>query len=227
MLQEFGPEIWIADGPVVSFYGFPYPTRMVVIRLAEGRLFVWSPIPLDGVRADVEALGTVTCLVSPNLLHHFWLGEWKQAYPGVRMIASAGLCARRRDLTFDGELGDAPDPEWADDIDQVAVRGNVFMTETVFLHRASRTAIFADLIENFPPDWFKGWRGFVARLDGIVHPNCGPPRELRWGFWARGRARVAVQRVLEFAPERVVVAHGMVAATDGADFVRRAFRWLF
>jgi hypothetical protein len=23
-LQPFGPEIWIADGPVASFYGFPY-----------------------------------------------------------------------------------------------------------------------------------------------------------------------------------------------------------
>jgi hypothetical protein len=30
-LQPFGPEIWIADGPVASLYGFPYSTRMAVI----------------------------------------------------------------------------------------------------------------------------------------------------------------------------------------------------
>ncbi len=25
MLKEFGPSLYIADGPVVSFFGFPYP----------------------------------------------------------------------------------------------------------------------------------------------------------------------------------------------------------
>jgi hypothetical protein len=43
-LREFGPAIWVGEGPVVSFFGFPYPTRMAVIRLAEGGLFAWSPI---------------------------------------------------------------------------------------------------------------------------------------------------------------------------------------
>ena len=31
MLAEFGPGIWIGEGPVVPFYGFAYPTRMAVI----------------------------------------------------------------------------------------------------------------------------------------------------------------------------------------------------
>jgi hypothetical protein len=38
-LQPFGPEIWVADGPVASFHGFPYSTRMAVIRLSDGSLF--------------------------------------------------------------------------------------------------------------------------------------------------------------------------------------------
>jgi hypothetical protein len=43
-LSAFGPDIWIADGPTVPFYALPYPTRMVLVRLGEGGLFVWSPI---------------------------------------------------------------------------------------------------------------------------------------------------------------------------------------
>jgi len=227
MLQSFGPEIWVAEGPVVSFFGFPYPTRTAIIRLRDGTLFVWSPIPLgEALRADVDALGAVAHVVSPNLLHHLWLGEWKKAYPGARLYASPGLCKRRRDLTFDGQLRDRPEPAWAGDIDQVAIRGNIFMTEFVFLHRPSRTAIFADLLQNFPPGWFKGWRGVLARLDGIVSPNYGAPRELRWAFWWRGRARRSFRRVLAFAPERVVIAHGDMARENVTEFIRRGFRWL-
>ncbi|MFZ0693502.1 MAG: hypothetical protein WAN51_05010, partial [Alphaproteobacteria bacterium] len=72
LLESFGPEIWTADGPVVSFLVFPYPTRMAVVRLSDRTLFVWSPIPLsDTLREEVEALGMVAHLVSPNKLHHF------------------------------------------------------------------------------------------------------------------------------------------------------------
>jgi hypothetical protein len=227
VLQSIGPDIWLTDGPVVSFFGFPYPTRMVVIRLSDGRLFVWSPIPLTpDLKSEIDALGPVAHLISPNFIHHLWLGDWKSAYPAARMFASPGLAKRRRDLVFDGTLGDEPDPGWADDIDQVVVHGNLVLTETVFLHRASRTAIFADLIENFSPDWFPGWKGVVARLDGIVNPDFGAPREVRLAFVQRRQARAAIRRVLAFDPTQVVIAHGMIAQTGGSDFVRRAFRWL-
>lgn len=42
MLKEFGHEIWIADGPHVSVAGFRCPTRMAVIRLSDGGVFIWS-----------------------------------------------------------------------------------------------------------------------------------------------------------------------------------------
>ena len=226
-LESFGPEIWTAEGPVVSFLGFPYPTRMAVIRLADRNLFLWSPIPLsDALRTEVAALGEVAHLVAPNKLHHLWLGAWQAAYPQARLYAPPGLRRKRRDLAFDADLGDAPEPGWAHDIDQVAVTGNILLTEIVFLHRLSRTALFADLLQNFRPGWFKGWRGLLARLDGIVSPNHGAPRELRAGFWQRDQARAALRRVLKFAPERVLIAHGEMARHNGARFVRKGFRWL-
>jgi Domain of unknown function (DUF4336) len=226
-LQEIGPSIWVSEGPVVSFYSFPYPTRMAVIRLTEGSLFVWSPIALSAaLQSEVDALGPVRHLVSPNAIHHLFLGEWKSAYPQARLYASPGLRKKRKDLAFDAELGDSPEPEWAADVDQVAMRGSFAITEIVFFHRGSCTAIFADLIENFPPDWFKGWRGVVARLDGIVAPNPGAPREFRWSFTNRRAARAAFERILAWPIERVLMAHGEPVTTDGGAFVRRAFAWL-
>uniref|UniRef100_UPI0019544AF1 hypothetical protein n=1 Tax=Klebsiella pneumoniae TaxID=573 RepID=UPI0019544AF1 len=38
MLKQFGQDIWIADGADVVVAGFHYPTRMAVIRLANGHL---------------------------------------------------------------------------------------------------------------------------------------------------------------------------------------------
>jgi hypothetical protein len=226
-LAQFGPEIWTAEGPVVSFFSFPYPTRMAVIRLSGGALFVWSPIPVDdAVRAEVDALGEVAHVVSPNCFHHFWLADWKKAFPGARLYAPPRLTRRRRDLKFDAILSGRPEAVWAGDIDQVAMLGNVVLTEIVFLHRPSRTAMFADLLQNFPPDWFKGWRGVLARWDGLVSPNYGAPRELRVTFWRRSEARRSLQRILDFAPERVLIPHGEMARENGTEFIRKGFRWL-
>jgi Domain of unknown function (DUF4336) len=226
-LQEFGPEIWVADGPIVSFYGFAYRTRMAAIRLSGGSLFVWSPVALSpALGCEIDALGPVRHIISPNRLHHLYLGEWKAAYPEARLCASPGLRRKRRDLAFDVELGDGPEPEWRADIDQVAMRGSFALTEVVFFHRRSRTVLFADLLQNFPPDWFRGWRGVVARLDGIVAPNPGAPREWRASFIRRGAARAALDRVLAWPIERVLIAHGEPATVNGAGFVRRGFAWL-
>ncbi len=215
-LRQFGPDIWVGEGPVVPFLSFPYPTRMAVIRLSDGSLFVWSPIALsEELRSEVDALGPVRSLVSPNAIHHLFLGEWKSAYPEARLYASPNLRKKRKDLAFDADLGDAPEPEWAADIDQVMVRGSFAMTEIVFFHRESGTAIFADLIENFPPDWFKGWRGVVARLDGIVAPHPGAPREWRLSFLDRRAARAALDQILAWPIARVLMAHGDPVTEEG------------
>jgi hypothetical protein len=225
-LEFFGPDIWIAEGPVVSFYGFSYPTRMIVIRLSDGGVFVWSPIALTPeLKAAVDALGPVAHVVSPNKIHHLYMGEWQDAYPSAALYASPGLAQKRKDLRFDAVLGDVAPAAWAADIDQVEMGGSAFLTEIVFFHRKSRTAIFADLIENFRPGWFKGWKGWLARLDGIVMPHGGAPREWRFTF-KKTIARAALARILAWQPEQVVMAHGELTRTDGAAFIRKSFRWL-
>jgi hypothetical protein len=67
---------------------YPYTHRAVVIRLDDGSLFVISPIQLTpNIRADVDELGAVKYLVSPNHLHHLYLGDWSQAYPDAKLYA--------------------------------------------------------------------------------------------------------------------------------------------
>jgi hypothetical protein len=227
MLRPFGEEIWLADGPVTDVGGFRYPTRMAVIRLAGGGLFIWSPVALgDDLKAAVDALGAVRYVIAPNALHHLFLGEWQRAYPAARLYAPPGLRARRKDIAFDGDLGDAPAPEWADDIDQVLVHGNLITTEAVFFHRKSRTAIFTDLIQHFDPAWFSGWRAVVARLDLMTAPAPAVPRKFRLAFVNRRAARAALRRIRAWPAQKVLMAHAPPVEADGQAFIARTFRWL-
>jgi hypothetical protein len=227
VLTSVDDEIWIADGPNVPFLGIPYPTRATIIRLGDGSLWVCSPIRLDySLRVAINALGPVRHLVSPNKLHHLHLGEWARVWPEAKLYASPGLARRRRDLRFDSELGDHPDPAWAQDIDQVTFHGSFAMEEVVFFHRASQTAIVTDLVQRFEPTSLHGWRRVIMTLDGMVGPTGSTPREWRLSFWNRAAARRAKRKVIDWNPQRLIVAHGEWARDNGRAVLERALAWI-
>ena len=90
LLEPVGENIWLAEGGIVSFYGAPYPTRSVIVRLPSGDLWIWSPIELTAeLRQAVEGLGRPAHLVSPNKIHHLFLAEWKKAWPGAKLWGPA------------------------------------------------------------------------------------------------------------------------------------------
>jgi hypothetical protein len=227
MLNEFGPSLYVADGPTVSFYGFPYPTRMAVARLADGGSWVWSPVALTDELVDsVDAIGPVRHIVSPNKIHHLFLAEWAERWPDARVYAPPGLAQRKPDLRFDAELGDEPDAAWAADIDQVIFRGSVAMEEVVFFHRISRTAIVCDLIQRHPEPTMTGWKGTLMRLDSLVGENGSTPREWRASFLRRGKARAAREKLLDWNPDRLLIAHGDCAKTGATAIIDRALSWI-
>lgn len=228
MLTRFGDDIWIAEGPnLVAAMGFHYPTRMAVIRLSDGGLFIWSPVTLtEALRAEVNALGPVRHIVAPNSLHHLSLPEWASAWPEARLHAAPGLRDKRKDISFDSELGDTPPPDWSADIDQVTMRGNAITTETVFFHAKSGTVLFCDLIQHFPAGWFSGWRAIVAKLDLMVAAEPAVPRKFRVAFRNKRAAREALRRIAAWDARAVLMAHGAPVAEDGKGFIARAFRWL-
>ena len=227
MLEEIGPSLYVADGPVVSFYGFPYPTRMAVVRLSDGSAWVWSPVALsDELFNSVEAIGPVRHIVSPNKIHHLFLAEWGERWPEARVYAPPGLAQKRPDLRFDAELGDDPDPAWKADIDQVIFRGSLAMEEVAFFHHASRTAIICDLIQRHPEATMTGWKGMLMRLDGLVGEHGSTPREWRASFLRRGKARVAREKVLGWKPERLLIAHGECAQTAATSIIDKALGWM-
>jgi hypothetical protein len=227
MLVPFGQNLYVTDGPTVSFFGFPYPTRMAVARLSTGNAWVWSPIRLTNELADaVETVGPVSYIVSPNKLHHLALEEWKNRWPGARLYAPPGLARKKKELHFDAELDDEPDSAWKADIDQTVFRGSFAMEEVVFFHRASRTVIFGDLIQRFPQATTTGWTGMLMRFDDLVGPHGSTPREWRLSFLSRKAARAARRKVLAWRPTQLLIAHGECAACGATDIVAASLSWI-
>jgi hypothetical protein len=230
-LKPVATDVWVVDGPAIKF-GPPllrmsFPTRMTIVRLSGGRLFVHSPTPLTHrLRAEVESLGVPHWLIGPSRIHYWWVPEWHGAYPDAlvylapRIREQAGARIAFAGLPLDREGG----YPWDEAIATLPIAGR-YLTEVEFFHHASRTLILTDLIENFEPQKLgAGWR-WLARLGGVLAPHGGMPRDLRLTF-PKEELRAAVRRMLDWEPERIILAHGRWYERDGARELGRAFGWL-
>ena len=230
-LEPIDKDLWVVEGGIVDWIGFPYSTRAVIVRLDGGDLWIWSPVKLvPQLRAAVQALGPVRHLVSPNKLHHLYLSDWLAAFPGAQLWAPRSTIRKRRDLQFREPLENQPPPAWGSAIDQAWLRGSPLLDEIVFCHRPSRTVIVADMIQTFGQSFLREhwtwWRRVVADLDGITFAKAHAPLELRLSFIDRRPARVARTRMLSWPCERVIVAHGEWRRSDGHAFLARSLAWL-
>jgi len=230
MLEQVHDTLWVTEGEIVSFFGIAYPTRSVIARLKNGDLWIWSPVKLTtALRSEVDRLGPIRHLVSPNKLHHLYLQDWKTAYPDAQLWGPQSTIKKRPDLKFREALMDNPPPDWLADIDQAWFRGSFAMDEIVFLHRPSATVIVADLIQTFSDHFLRehwGWLRLMARLDGLTQDQACAPLEWRLSFINRAPARRARDKVLSWNSRRVIVAHGEWARENGNAFLATSFRWL-
>lgn len=232
-LKRVVDDVWIVDGPVIRFGmpwpKMPFPTRMTVLRVATGDLLIHSPTPFTpALRTQIEAVGTPRWIIGPNRIHFWWIPEWRAAFPEAEVY----LAPRIREqagarLDFDGLALDRESGyPWDADIATLPIAGS-FMTEVEFFHRASHTLVLTDLIENFEPQKLSFVTRFLTRLGGVQHPDGQTPRDMRLTFARqKPQLKAAVERMIAWNPERIILAHGRWYETDGASELRRAFRWV-
>lgn len=228
-LKLVAPDIWIADGGWTRFYGMPFPTRLTVIRIGDGSLWVHSPIgDQNGLIDAVASIGEVRHLVAPNWIHYEWIPKWQARFENATTWVSPGVLARAESrgtsLHPDCHLGDRPPDAWAGEIDQRLAKSGSHK-EVVFFHRATRTLVLTDLIENFEPTKVPWWMRPLIRLGGIADPDGRMPRDIAASFRRRpGHLRELVDTMIGWNPERVIIAHGRWYDRNGAGELRRAFR---
>ncbi|MGB3636186.1 MAG: DUF4336 domain-containing protein [Rivularia sp. (in: cyanobacteria)] len=236
-LVEVATNIWTIEAPDCICYRppmqprYPYTHRAVVIRLKDNSLLIVSPIRLtDDIRTDIDALGSVKYIVSPNNIHHLHMGDWSQAYPDARLYASPRLSSKRKDLNFYKTLStDEPEPEWSEQIDQcIFGSGNGLLDEIVFFHRESNTVVFTDMIMDFDAAVFSSISRVTTQLNQMYKHT---PRGMQLvHIFNRKSVRNSFNTVRGWEAEHLIVAHSPWLCVEGKEevtnFLDSAFDWL-
>ena len=228
-MQAFAQNVWIIDGPHVRDFGVLFPTRMTVVSLANGSVWVDSPVPVPfETLKRIAEWGPVSYLVAATPRHVWRLEAWHTLFPQAQLWVprASPLTLKKGHLPFTGTLGDTPNPQWADDFDQLAFKGNPLIEEVLFFHRASRTVILDDLIQVHPRVKGKPFRNALFKLEGVASPQGGVGLDIRQSFTNRNLARRSLEKLLSWDFDKLIIAHGACIERDAKLFVEQAFYWL-
>lgn len=224
MLTPIANEIWGITAEARLMPAFYLPIRCVVIRLDDGGLLIHSPLRFDeDTVREIEALGPVRYIVSPNAFHHLFAKAAIKRWPAASYFASSALKTKRPDLRPEGFLGDETQPlRFAAEVYALPVDGQPKIAEWVFFHRASRTLICTDMVFCILKT-----RGFLARLYLRLAGAYGLLAQTRLvSLFTSDRSAAArsYEAVLELDFVRVVPAHGEVVVEDGSGPVKPRIR---
>jgi hypothetical protein len=228
-VQAFAPNVWIIDGPTVRDFGVLFTTRMTVVKLADGSVWIESPVfvPFETLK-QITQWGPVRYLVAATPRHVWRLAVWHTLFPDAQLwtLRPTLFTLKKGHLPLTGMLSDAPPSDWSLDLDQLAFQGNPLIEEIFFFHKASRTVILGDFIQVHPSVKGKPLRNVLFQLEGVASPPGGVGLDFRLSFTNRKLARRSLDKLLSWDFDRLIIAHGTCIEKDAKPFVEQAFQWL-
>jgi hypothetical protein len=221
MLQTIAPNIWHTQHNFVV-NGLSVSSRMTVVRLQDGRLWLHSPVPITAeLKAELIALGEVAYVVAPSKMHHLFAADCMTAFPQAMLFGAPGLQAKRPDLQGMRELQAVAEAAWQADFEQLFFAGMPLVNETIWFHKSSQTLIVTDLLQCYQGELSFGLK-LYARLTGTLN-HMAVPRTVRWLVKDKTAALASAKKILDWPFERVLVAHNVILETDAHAVVEKAF----
>ena len=226
-LEEYVPEkIYIVEYPI-HFGGMDLFSRMTLVRLDDGKLWVHSPCQLDAqLKSEIDRLGEVAYILAPGNFHHLYVSDFQGHYPDAETFLCPGLEKKRQDPKFDWILGNHPDPRWNAEFDQVAIQGTRIISEVAFVHKNTRTLILVDLLENIGDDYtheagllLKFWWKVVFKMWN--NPKAAPEYQLGWGD--KDVVKKGLEKILSWDFDRIILAHGNLIESNAKAVLIKAW----
>ncbi|MEM0948208.1 MAG: DUF4336 domain-containing protein [Pseudomonadota bacterium] len=228
VLKPFGSNIWTIDGDDVRMFGaLPFTTRMTVVKLETGGLWLHSPVlPTKERREALERLGPIEHLVAPIKIHSIGIPPWSSLVPSAQVWASPQFTERHPEIRVDTLLTNEVRPPWGKEIEHLSVEGHPVVDEVDFLHKRSSTLILTDLIQKHFADRDSSfWRG-VKKTVGVLGERGGVPLDIRLSIQDRSAMRRSIEKILEWDFDNFILSHGHCLRGGAREEVRRVFAWL-
>ncbi|OYU46570.1 MAG: hypothetical protein CFE44_01400 [Burkholderiales bacterium PBB4] len=208
MLQALAPNLWHTTHHFKA-NGLAISSRMTVVRLANGTLWLHSPVPIDAaLQTELKSLGEVSAIVAPNKMHHLFAGDCAALYPRAQLFGAPGLRRKRPDLT---QMQDLPAPgtgPWCPELDHLVFGGIPLANETDWFHAPSGTLILTDLCQ-----WMDGdlsWATVLFAKATGARDRLDVPRTVRLLVRDPAAAHASAVQLLRWPTQRLVVAHNVV-----------------
>lgn len=217
-------QIWYTQAPV-SFAGVSMKTRMSVVRLNDGKLWIHSPVRLGpALRQTLNELGDVAYVCAPNRFHHLFIEEFIADFPQASLFVAPGLPNKRPAIRYTRILSNEAEPGWNGELDQLLFEGMPMLNEVVWLHQKSKTLILTDLCLYFKEDAAAITRILMRMLGGYCTLDMS--RTIRLMVKDKNKARASRDRILNWDFDRVIVSHEHIVMRNGKDAVASALAWL-
>jgi hypothetical protein len=229
-LSAQAEDIWTVEGPEVQYRLagalIPCPTRMTVVKLANGKLWLHSPVEHSAnLQQAIDGLGPVSAIIAPNSYHYLQVDAWASTNTNATVFASNDVA--QRIVAKPTALSRFLVADWCADLGHVSIELGKF-SETVFFHRASRSLVVTDLMQTFEASRVRSLLvRLLLRLGGATGPNAKPSIEIRLAARRhRDELRVGVQQMIAWNPKRIILSHGPCVEDNPIDAIEAAFRWL-
>lgn len=222
MLIEIANNLWHAVH-YFSASGIPLSSRMTVVRLEDGGLFLHSPVFIDAnLRRDLLDLGEVRFIVAPNKSHRRFLANCASQFPAAQIFLAPGMLKVSEANSYLNELSARSPNPWGPEMDVLIFGGIPALNESIWLHRPSGTLILTDICQC--------WQGdlpMIAKLFSWatgVNGKFAVPRTVRSMVKDRDAARRSADQVLQWSFDRVIFAHNTIIETRGHDAMSLALK---
>lgn len=221
---QLAQNIWILSHPLPAG-PIELDHRMTIIRLASGQLWIHSPVAFDeNIRAGLDALGEIACFIAPSTFHDLYWPPYFAAYPNARFFAAPGVRQEHPELPFTDTLSaDAPSI-WSGELEQTLLAGMPKINEVVFLHPTSKTLITADMAFNYD-EHVNFATSLLLKMTGC-YDRFGVSRLYKLYIKDKKAMRHAVDEVLSWDFDRIVLGHGHLVEADGRQTLTQAYSFL-
>jgi len=224
MIKEFAENLCLVEDEKFSVGGLQIGSRMTIVRMNDGNLFVHSPIALSKTINDsIDSIGKPRFIIAPNTMHHLFLKQFYDQYSDTELYIVPGLRKKCPALSHAKDFLDGTDYPWINEIKQHNVKGIPKLEEVVFFHPQSKTLILTDLAFYITSERPLFTRLFF-RLNGVYN-KFGPSRIFKH-FILKNKSefKKSLDYILAWDFERIIISHGRLIEKNGKDMFAKAFR---